>query len=127
MLQAEEVAKAKVTSMREEAENDRRTIEDPPNPRRVSMTRTAGLPPPAPKFQVPDLHETHGPIMPVERRHQFPKDTPARQESKSKDELQFPVMVQDGGHQFAEVPKSGDKIEKLTGPVLEVSHSHSFK
>merc|ERR1719495_1538321 len=73
MLQAEEVAKAKVTSLREEAENDTRTIEDPPNPRRVSMTRTAGLPPPPPKFQVPDLHQTHGPIMPVERRHQFPK------------------------------------------------------
>ena len=81
MLQAEEVAKAKVTSLREEAENDRRTIEDPPNPRRVSMTRPAGLPPPAPRFQVPELHETHGPILPVERKHQFPKDPPARPES----------------------------------------------
>ena len=52
MLQAEEVARSKVTSIKQEAENDTRTIEDPPNPRRVSMTRSAGLPPPAPKFQV---------------------------------------------------------------------------
>ena len=127
MLQAEEVARAKVTSIKQEAENDTRTIEDPPNPRRVSMTRTSGLPPQAPKFQVPDLHETHGPILPVERKHQFPKDTPTRAESTSKDDFKFPVMVQEGGHQFAVVPKSGEKIEKLTGPVLEVSHSHSFK
>jgi len=33
MLQAEEVARAKVTSIKQEAENDTRTIEDPPNPR----------------------------------------------------------------------------------------------
>ena len=127
MLQAEEVARSKVTSIKQEAENDTRTIEDPPNPRRVSMTRTAGLPPPGPKFQPPDLHETHGPILPVDRKHQFPEKPPARVESVSKDDFKFPVMVEQGGHSFAEVPKSGEKVEKLTGPVLEVSHSHQFK
>ena len=128
MLKAEEVATSKVTSIKQEAENDTRTIEDPPNPRRVSMSKpSAGLPPPAPKFQVPDLHETHGPILPVERKHQFPKDPPARVESKAKDDFKFPVMVEEGGHSFAEVPKAGEKVAKLTGPVLEVSHSHSFK
>merc|ERR1719320_1839505 len=90
MLQAEKVATMEVTSLRQEAENDTQTIEDPPNPRRVSMSKVSGLPPPGPKFQVPDLHETHGPILPVERKHQFPRDTPTRVESKSKDELQFP-------------------------------------
>merc|ERR1719495_2019363 len=126
MLQAEEVAKAKVTSLRQEAENDTKTIEDPPNPRRVSMTRTSGLPPPSPKFQAPDLHETHGPILPVERKHQYPKDPPVRQESKAKDDFKFPVMVEEGSHQFAEVPKAGEKVQKLTGPVLDVKHSHGY-
>merc|ERR1719347_1321251 len=74
MLQAEKVATMEVTSLRQEAENDTQTIEDPPNPRRVSMSKVSGLPPPGPKFQVPDLHETHGPILPVERKHQFPRD-----------------------------------------------------
>ena len=120
------MATMEVTSLRQEAQNDTQTIEDPPNPRRVSMPKVSGLPPPGPKFQVPDLHETHGPILPVERKHQFPKDTPARVESKSKDELQFPVMVQEGTHQYAEVPKANEKQQKLTGPVLDVSHSHQF-
>merc|ERR1740137_371968 len=126
MLQAEQVATMEVTSLRQEADNDTKTIEDPPNPRRVSMSRTSGLPPTGQKFQVPELHETHGPILPVERKHQFPRDPPARVESKSKDELQFPVMVQDGSHKYAEVPKANEKITKLTGPVLEVAHSHGF-
>merc|ERR1719342_1123920 len=126
MLQAEKVATMEVTSLRQEAENDTQTIEDPPNPRRVSMSKVSGLPPPGPKFQVPDLHETHGPILPVERKHQFPRDTPARVESKSKEELQFPVMVQEGSHQYAEVPKANEKQQKLTGPVLDVGHSHTF-
>ena len=103
MLQAEEVARAKVTSIKQEAENDTRTIEDPPNPRRVSMTRTAGLPPQAPKFQPPDLHETHGPILPVERKHQFPEKPPVRVESTAKDDFKFPVMVEDGKHSCTEV------------------------
>lgn len=126
MLQAEEVARMEVTSLRQEAENDTKTIEDPPNPRRVSLARTAGLPPAGPRFQPPDLHEHHGPILPVERKHGFPQES-KRVESKSKDELQFPVMVQDGSHQFQEVPKPTEKIEKLTGPVLDVAHSHAFK
>merc|ERR1719393_1086943 len=67
VLQAEKVATMEVTSLRQEAQNDTQTIEDPPNPRRVSMPKVSGLPPPGPKFQVPDLHETHGPILPVER------------------------------------------------------------
>ena len=94
MLQAEEVARSKVTSIKQEAENDTRTIEDPPNPRRVSMTRTAGLPPPGPKFQVPDLHETHGPILPVERKHQFPEKPPVRAESTAKDDFALDFLQQ---------------------------------
>ena len=79
------------------------------------------------RTQVPELHETHGPIMPVDRKHQYPEKPPVRQESTAKDDFKFPVMVEEGGHSFAEVPKSGEKIAKLTGPVLEVAHSHSFK
>ena len=50
----------------------------------------------------------------------------SRVESKSKDELQFPVFVADGKHSCAEVPKAGEKVTTLTGPVMEVTHSHGF-
>ena len=39
----------------------------------------------------------------------------------------FQFYVADGKHEFNEVPKSGEKVTSLKGPVLEVAHSHSFK
>ena len=127
MLKAEEVATMRSTSLRQESELDQQVIEEPPRSRRTSTARTGGLPPPGPmRAPVPDLSEVHGPLYPSERRHEFPKDTPVRVESKSKDELQFPVFVADGKHSCTEVPKAGEKTSTLTGPVMEVGHKHSF-
>ena len=101
-----------VTSQREEAQNDMMTIEEPQK-RRTS--RVSGLPPAGrAKQPVPDLTEVHGPLYPVERKHEFPRDPPQKVESKGKDDIQFPVYVAEGGHQYAEVPKSGEKVQNLT-------------
>merc|ERR1719462_667700 len=127
MLDAAQVATMEVTSMRQESEMDMQTIEEPPRSRRASQQRSAGLPPPGPmRPPVPDLTEVHGPLYPTERRHEFPRDPPPRVESKAKDDFKFPVMVEDGKHSCTEVPKAGEKVSTLTGPVLDTAHHHTF-
>merc|ERR1719228_1023152 len=87
MLDAAQVATMEVASHRQEAENDMNTIEETPRSRRPSRVKSVGLPPPGPsRPPVMDLTEVHGPLYPIERKHEYPKDPPARVESKSKDE-----------------------------------------
>merc|ERR1719397_124816 len=127
MLDAAQVATMEGTSMRQESEMDMQTIEEPPRSRRASQQRSAGLPPAGPmRPPVPDLTEVHGPLYPTERRHEFPRDPPPRVESKAKDDFKFPVMVEDGKHSCTEVPKAGEKVSTLTGPVLDTAHHHAF-
>ena len=125
-MEAEKVATMELRTQREEADMDMKTIEEPPKQRRFSSTRAATAPPAQPRPPVPDLSEVHGPLYPVSRQHNYPKDTPARDESKTKDELKFPVYVAEGTHSFQEIPKSGEKVNTMTGPVLDVQHSHHF-
>merc|ERR1719507_328413 len=128
MLDAAQVATMEVTSMRQESEMDMQTIEEPPRSRRASQQRSGGLPPARPmRPPVPDLTEVHGPLYPTERRHEFPRDPPKRVESKAKDDFKFPVMVEDGKHSCTEVPKAGEKVSTLTGPVLSVGVEASHK
>jgi len=123
-IEAEKVATMELKSQREEAEMDMKTIEEPPRSRRVSRASTA--PPAPPRPPVPDLSEVHGPLYPVERKHQFPKDPPPREDPKFKNDLKFPVYVAEGSHSFQEIPKAGEKVSSLSGPVREVDHAHHY-
>ena len=47
-----------------------------------------------------DTSEMRGPVLPVDRAHNFPKDIPKREEAPEKDKLKFPVLGVEKSHSF---------------------------
>jgi hypothetical protein len=69
--------------------------------------------------------EIQGPVYPVERHHEFPKDVPPHEGPHGKDELKYPVLGVDGAHHFSEKPAVHVELQKeLHGPMYDVEHSH---
>ena len=69
--------------------------------------------------------EIQGPIYPVDRKHEFPKDVPPHEAPHGKDDLKYPVLGIDGAHHFQEMPTAHIELDKqLHGPMYDVEHSH---
>ena len=69
--------------------------------------------------------EINAPVFPVETKHNFPPEAPAREPAPGKDDLKFPILGVDGKHQYkAETPKPLDE-KHLHGPAFDVEHTHS--
>ena len=69
--------------------------------------------------------EVNTPVYPVETKHNFPPETPKREDAPGKDDLKFPVYGVDGKHSFKEQTPAGLDEKHLSGPVFDVERSHS--
>ena len=72
------------------------------------------------------IEEIQGPIYPVERKHEYPKDLPPREEARGKDNLKFPVYGVEKSHSFVDKAPYHESDKILQGPSYDVSHSHKF-
>ena len=69
--------------------------------------------------------EIQGPIYPVDRKHEFPKDVPKHEGTHGKDDLKYPVLGIEGAHHFQERPSAHVELAKeLHGPMYDVEHGH---
>ena len=72
------------------------------------------------------IEEIQGPVYPVERKHEYPKDVPPRGEAKGKDDIKFPVYGVEKSHSFVDKAPYHESDKILQGPSYDVEHSHKF-
>ena len=72
------------------------------------------------------IEEITGPIYNVERKHEYPKDVPPREEAKGKDNLKFPVYGVEKSHSFVDKAPYHESEKILQGPSYDVQHTHKF-
>ena len=70
------------------------------------------------------LVDVNAPVYPVETKHNFPPETPKREEAPGHDDLKTPVRGVDGKHSFKDKAPVALEDKHLTGPVLDVERSH---
>lgn len=52
--------------------------------------------------------DVNAPVYPSDVHHNFPPDTPKREEAPGKDDLKFPVLGVDGKHNYKEKTPAGN-------------------